>query len=306
VSKAEGADSNAPAIRAVANAEPAQWFIDALDPSFSTVGGLVPARYEAYARILHPAWRVSRDGEGTVRSPMRWSEVATIRSTKAHRLMQWSGVWTLPAFDDSAIDACVDAGLAPIACPDEGRLPREVAGPLHDLLAGHTHRPGECWFGVWPGYGIGYRAGVPETQRVATSNRQWDVFRAPLEALSYGFLDEPFGDPSFYQTANIVWPEDRSWCVHTEIDLMCTYVGGPESLILKILGSPRLEAHAADPRDGFWEHDPVNGPGCESRDRIGLIPGNDPFEVGLGERVARVVHGLLQRIRGRSGVIRPL
>ncbi len=220
--------------------------------------------------------------------------------------MQWPGVWALPLFDGSAIDACVDARLAPIACPDEGRLPREVAGPLHDLLARHTHRPGECWFGVWPGYGIGYRAGVPETQRVTTSHRQWDVFRAPLEALSYSFLDEPFGDQSSYQTANIVWPEDRSWCLHTESDLMCTYVGGPESLIAKILSNPWLEAHVAHPRDAFWKHDPVNGPGLESGDRMGLIPGNYPVEVGLGERVAQGAHGLLQRISGRSGKIRSL
>ncbi len=126
MSEAATTDSIAPAIRAVTDAEPAQWLVDALEPSFTTVGGLVPGHYEAYARILHPAWRVSRGGEGTVRSPVRWSEVASTRGTKAHRLMQWPGVWGLPAFDDSAIDACVDAGLAPIAGPDEGRLPREV------------------------------------------------------------------------------------------------------------------------------------------------------------------------------------
>ena len=304
MSESATTDSNAPAIRAVTDAEPAQWFIDALEPSFTTVGGLVPGHYEAYARILHPAWRVSRDGEGTVRSPVRWSEVASIRGTKAHRLMQWPGVWGLPAFDDSAIDACVDAGLAPIAGPDEGRLPREVAYPLHDLLARHTHRSGKCWFGVWSGYGSDYKSGVPETLRIATRYREWDVFRAPLGALSYGFLDEPFGDRTFYQPANIVWPEEQSWCVHTEIDLKCTYVGGPESLIIKILGSPHLEAHVAHARDAFWEHDPVNGPGLEPGDRIGLILGNDPFEASLRERVARRMLGLLQRIRGRSGVIR--
>ena len=74
MSEAERADSNAPAIRTVANAESAQWFIDALEPSFTIVDGLVSAYYETNARILHPAWRVNREGEGTV----RWSEVATM------------------------------------------------------------------------------------------------------------------------------------------------------------------------------------------------------------------------------------
>ena len=109
---------------------------------------------------------------------------------------------------------------------------------------------------------------MPETQRVATGHREWDVFQAPLDALSYSILDEPSGDQSFYQTANIVWPEDRSCCVKSETDLICTYVGGPESLIVKILGSPHLDAHVAHPRDAFWESDPVNGPGRESGDRI--------------------------------------
>ena len=112
------------------------------------------------------------------------------------------------------------------------------------------------------------------------------------------------GNRIFHQSANIVWPKDRSWCIHTEIDLMCTYVGGPESLIVKILGSPRLEAHVAHPQDEFWAHDPVNGPGLELGDRIGLVLDNETVEVGLGERIALRVNGLLQRISGRSGVIR--
>ncbi len=74
MSEAKRPDSNASAIRAIANAEPAQWFIDALEPSFTIVGGLVPAYHETNARILHPAWRVNREGEGTA----RWSEVATM------------------------------------------------------------------------------------------------------------------------------------------------------------------------------------------------------------------------------------
>ncbi len=62
MSEAATTDSKAPAIRTVTDVEPAQWFVNALEPSFSTVGGLVPGHYEAYARILHPAWRVTKIG----------------------------------------------------------------------------------------------------------------------------------------------------------------------------------------------------------------------------------------------------
>ena len=131
-------------IEAVVDTASAQRFVDTLNPTPLTVCSLVPGGYEAFARVLHPAWRVRHTAKGLNRSPVRWSEVAAIRGTVEHRLMQWPGVWALPAFDGSAVDACVDAGLAPIACPDEGRLPQEVASPLHNLLARDTHRPGDC------------------------------------------------------------------------------------------------------------------------------------------------------------------
>ena len=100
-----------------------------------------------------------------------WAEVATLRGTVAHRLMQWPQVWALPLFDDSAIAACADAGLAPIECPDEGRLPRQVAGPLNviELLL----------LAVWIGFGREYKDGI-----LATIDRLSGVRRAPLDALT--------------------------------------------------------------------------------------------------------------------------
>ena len=107
------------AIDAVEDTSEAQWLVDELDPTLETVGVLVPRGFEACARILHPAWRVRREGGRLVRSPVRWSEVAELRGTTAHRLLQWPQVWALPQFDDSAIECCVDAGLAPIAGPQD-------------------------------------------------------------------------------------------------------------------------------------------------------------------------------------------
>ena len=111
-------DAPMPDISAVEDTSEAQWLVAGLDPSWKTVGGLVPGGFEAYARILHPAWRVRREGDRLVRSPVRWAEVATLRGTVAHRLMQWPQVWALPLFDDAAIAACADAGLRRDAPPD--------------------------------------------------------------------------------------------------------------------------------------------------------------------------------------------
>jgi hypothetical protein len=45
------------------------------------------------------------------------------------------------------------------------------------------------------------------------------------------------------------WPDDRAWCVATEIDLGWTYVGGSAALISDVVANPRLEAQPASPHD---------------------------------------------------------
>jgi hypothetical protein len=52
-----------------------------------------------------------------------------------------------------------------------------------------------------------------------------------------------------HKTANLWWPEDRSWCVASEIDLRWTYVGGSSELIAQILSDERIEALPATPHD---------------------------------------------------------
>jgi len=51
------------------------------------------------------------------------------------------------------------------------------------------------------------------------------------------FLHIDWGD-----SPNIWWPEDRAWCVATDIDLYDTYVGGSQECIEAVLGNLELEA----------------------------------------------------------------
>ena len=46
---------------------------------------------------------------------------------------------------------------------------------------------------------------------------------------------------------NLWWPDDRAWCVATEIDLAWTYVGGSAALIDDVLASAALEAQPVSP-----------------------------------------------------------
>ena len=256
-----------------------------------TVIGIVPRGFEAYARILHPAWRITGRSDNFIRTPVRWSEIASLRGTTPHRLMQWPQIWALPEFDSQAIDLCVSAGMAPVEGPDEGTLPAAVAGPLKAMLASRTNRFESCWFGVWVGYGCGYKPEIQKTKSIATESREWGLFRAPLEKLDFNFLDaaEEFGN-----TANLVWPDDRTWCVATEIDHTYTYVGGSGELISDILRSEDLEAYEVFPDDSAWV-DTVNPPVAPGR-RLRFTA--SPDRITMRERLASALTTLVARLRG--------
>ncbi len=55
---------------------------------------------------------------------------------------------------------------------------------------------------------------------------------------------------------NLWWPDDRAWCVATEIDLAWTYVGGPARLVNDVLTNPHLEAQPASPDDNHRQRLP--------------------------------------------------
>ena len=282
-------------IRPVNDTSEAQWFCEVLDPSFETLSGLLPSGFEAYARVLHPAWRVRREDGRLAHSPVRWEEVAGIRGTVAHRRMQWPQVWALPMFEDSVIEACTEAGLEPIVQPDEGTLPLEVARSLIEVLGAHTAAPASCFVGVWSGFGWDYREGIPETAQISTPARDWDLFRAPLEALALDFFEV---GPMSRQSPNLAWPADWRWCLVTDIDLVSTYVGGSESLIAQILGHESLEAYEAVPEDRFWE-DTRNPLPPEFKLRLGLIADDDMMRFEpLGIRIVRGCYNLLFRLSG--------
>lgn len=62
---------------------------------------------------------------------------------------------------------------------------------------------------------------------------------------------------------NLWWPQDRAWCVATNIDLMASYVGGSNQCVESLLASPELEAFEASAEMSVqWYSDTIN-PGPE-------------------------------------------
>ena len=68
--------------------------------------------------------------------------------------------------------------------------------------------------------------------------RDYLLFCGPIDAIK-AFLarDGPFWGDS----PNIWWPEDRAWCVATDIDLYDTYVSGSVECIEAVQSNPDLE-----------------------------------------------------------------
>lgn len=119
------------------------------------------------------------------------------------------------------------------------------------ILASHTASRG-VWLAVWRGWGWDYASFVPPaTKFIATRERQWDLFRAPLDRMDTQFDKRFFAweeDEDGF-TANMIWPDDRNWFLTAEIDHNTIYIGGSAPLIEDLLAADDLEVWPAEPDD---------------------------------------------------------
>lgn len=192
----------------------ADWIVEPLLPFGSeAVGGFLPDVFEAYARVLHP-W-----GAGQDLRKLRWADLALE-----------AGVVLGPVTQREELESCAARhGAQP---PRTGTLEPGELEALVDVLARFTATPESCWFGVWEGY-----AGtVPPGPRVEIPGRSLGLYAGPIEAAA------ALAEFPTCQSPNLWWPEDRTWCVASEIDFCSTYLGGSPALVERLLGDERLEA----------------------------------------------------------------
>jgi hypothetical protein len=250
--------SNAP--RWSTDVHQADWIAPRLAPweDEFTITIVVPAGFEAYARVLHP---VETPGNGD--RLVRWADVAA-----------WSG---MPLRQDAQFHSIALPPTAPAEPPpygsqgpQEGSLYLPDAEVLAAIARDWTATPQDCWFCVWDGFGWDAastvatltEAGQPpeiieeprrdpvpgpvrDGPRVRLPHRDYLLYSGPAEAVAtLASLDGTWG-----QSPNIWWPADRAWCVASELDLQWTYVGGPRGLIDAILADDRIEALPAAPDD---------------------------------------------------------
>jgi len=180
-----------------------------------------------------------------------WPDVEQSDETEA---ADWIGPRLHPFARD--VGSVVPTGFAAYA-----RLPTARRDGLIELLTKHTSTPGLCWLCLWEGYGYFHAGGIVELRsyhlgspplrppppppppklsahRVRLPARDYILFTGSAEQAA-GWQDGP----------NLWWPDDRAWCVASEIDLDETFVGGSRELIDEVLEQGALEATATTPDD---------------------------------------------------------
>ena len=253
-------------LQAVTDVSPAQWLVDAVSGDDLSVGGLVSPAFERYVRILHPV-ATSYSGYES-----RWSEIAALTGRQMHRLVEFESLIGVSRDDKRGADYEAEIGS----------LDKRLYDQMLTRLSAHTTTPDTTWFCLWDGWGwveggeamgvvsasTGPGAPPPPTvppafdpaimkgPRVSIPGREYVLLRGPID--SWESLFERPEIHEVWQSPSLMWPDDRSWCLVTEIDFDSTYIGGSARLVTELLSDPELEAFPADPEDPADGADEIN------------------------------------------------
>jgi hypothetical protein len=247
--------------------ENADWIGARLHPFKAyDVGAVIPTGFAAYARILHPAstWRDRAD--------VRWSEVAASSGKTIHPLVQFHAIATpVPGRE---LEAKPWSGE-----PETGTLSDRQARALSRLGEKHMSTPEACWFCLWEGFGYFAPGGMIEARAYFAEGSPRHLPRLPFsfqkkpsrrsvagkrvtpnDARSYLLFTGSVGEAVGWEDGpNIWWPDDRAWCVASEIDLPYSYVGGSAALIEELVADPEVEALPARLEDPVtYDSDRIN------------------------------------------------
>jgi hypothetical protein len=213
---------------AAADASAARPIVSGLRGFAESVLSFMPAGFAAYVRVFHPAYRV----DGSRLLPVPWSKIAETNGKRAHPRMELEALTGSDDLHNQSQPGVFDSA------PEVGRLPIELAAPLAGALARHTRTPDRCWFAVWAGWGL-MRHEVLQGPVFDAPGREYHLVTGPINAIAELIVE--------YEPPAIWWPDDRAFCVATEIDLNTTYIGCDKACRDHILGRADIEAFAVEP-----------------------------------------------------------
>jgi hypothetical protein len=226
---------------------PASWLAPRLHSFAQDVGSIIPEGFAHYARVFHPVQRDDPDSPGE-----RWSEIARRNGRIVHAEMQLHEISKPLRAPPVDVDVMLRASV--------GSLPLAQRRALVEVLLGETSTPERIWFCLWDGFSLDDQ-GVHE--RVTLPGRSYLLYGGDSE-LAFALTPElgaearwrGAGEPqasaaeltamrqalNSRRSPSLWWPDDRAWCVATEVDFAWTYVGGSTRAIARVLTSPKLEA----------------------------------------------------------------
>lgn len=246
-------DARPPGVELKNDLEPSRWIASRLLPwdgqSGTCVANRVPTAYSAYIRILHPAGDRAHEED----RPVTWREISDWSGTTYHAAMQFPpDLQRPPTANRSAIYRRPICGRL-----EEGSLFGRIRSVvrLHDkytLLARHLggtrfwHYPASVSFIPDPGTDFGLSdlaARVRSSPMFEHPHRRYLLARSPWSSV-VELCRVPLGI-----TSNLVWPDNRTRCLATEIDLDSTRVACDEECAAALLADGRLEALRIQPND---------------------------------------------------------
>jgi hypothetical protein len=199
------------------NAEQTRWLQEALDWQRDSWSLILPAHFDAYVR-LYPT--VEFEGR-----QVKWR----------HLLPELGHSWHEDIDGRELFDSVNEANRR--KC-DEGSLSLDTAVELAHCL-GPVSSP-KWYFAYWHGFGNLIK-GIDQGCTFRLPAREYFLHEGGAECLALSAVTYPW-----YQSANMVWPADQSWCLAMEIDFFTAYIGCSRSIADLLLSNQRIECSLAD------------------------------------------------------------
>lgn len=177
----------------------------------------------------------------------RWAHVAAQRGKVMHPTVQWGRFVEPP--DPYAAGSSV------------GWLDPEVLAAMVPLLMRATATPDDVIAGFWNGWG-GSSIASPSFLTIPPG-REFSLLATSLTEIAdpeWGRQDAiGWADGQRFPSVQILWPEDHSWVVASEIDWDSTIIAGRRPLIDDLLRDARFEIfEVAESDDLSWAGDTMN------------------------------------------------
>jgi hypothetical protein len=194
---------------------------------------VMPSTFEAYARVLPPFVRQSKE---------------TVEFISWRDLAERCGITFSPDIQQADFEARSN-DVHPL-----DQLPLDQWRKLFAVV--ETYYPDEmCYCAVWSGYSLLNEIGRvhPEWAKVEAHglSRNFFIFGGPVQALYRPDLGTEVLETEGFLRPDLVWSSNRTWLIASDIDVVSTYIGGPRALIQAIRETTGIETLAIESDSGL-------------------------------------------------------